>query len=456
MSKGETSRFQLFLWFWLGAFFLERIGRFSPLTLETLPSLRGFVNWLSFALIIASLLKRSTRATLSATIISQFFYHLYKVDETRGFFLEHWLLACLGNAILLCAIIYSLFKKDLSDPISYIGERSIGALRLLTVVSLTIAGISKLNTSFFSLEHSCASSAYDIMMGYYTFLPNYIWVKKAFPYLATFTELICPTLLLFRSTRYVALILIGGLMFNLGILPPFNSLYDFAGLYIALLILFIPSYEFSTPRWVKPLLPIGVLGGVVILFTYSDPANDIMQRFYLTQVFWWGAFLYFVTLIIRGLCSREQTSDALQGGSLLGSTILAYSIVALFIIKESFTYMGVQHIPAFRMASGLSLSRIHSNHFIVTSLPDLGFNRTARVIRSNDPHIFVGAYYSWTTIESYLAGNKSVDVAMDVEGTVVETPLKPHMATYLYKLLGLSIDSPPAIEFIEPIHCGLH
>ena len=477
----ETDRFQLFLWLWFGALFSEKLGRLMIISDAGWPTSLSLISTAASFVVLWSLCNRtSVTIIIGVTIAQALVYARIPADVTplRAAvfpFLEHWYLATAGNLILLTSIIYAgLHNGFRGITLEPIARFAAGGLRIIFCVFLMAAGFSKVNSSFFTPHTSCVTRILEMLHAFYVVIPNILLLQKYLPYLVVFVELICPVLLLVPRLRRPALLCIFAFLFGLGILPPINSLYEFAGLFLAIGVLFIPAETvyavvFAADGFVQRTLvrlaisPQGLRNHcrffLMIIFIgllfVGDLKNLLFLNFFIVQIFWCGAFLllsYLVLISYKIVPKPREQNTQLFCQNIPWPSLMLCILIAL---SEGITFLGVQHRPAFKMASGLSVSRAYSNHLLISHLPDLGFNALAKIISSDDPFIPRGAIFTWMPLRTYLEANPKKHIILNLEGQRLQTPLPPSLFTSWNEWIGMPTIIPTAVDTSGPIACTM-
>ena len=478
-QTAETSRFQLFLWVWFAVFFLEKLGR--PMGIGDFQGQLSIIATLATLLNIYVLTCRTNWISILLITIFQAAIHRLNIPGAATILprLAHWYIVDIGNLILSCAAITALFKEGRNASLYRIAVYAAPAIRAFLICALVSAGFAKLNSNFFSVEDSCGVQFYEILNGIYHWMPNLWFVKQVVPGYVIFCEIISPCLLLFRRTRLLAALFICTLMFGLGAINIF-SLYEFSGLFLSMVILFLPAaaiqtlfFEVSGPmqRWkltftqyysknisstlqsAGKIAACFLLVGLVLLkdLLHTDLINRIP-----IQIIWW--FINGVFILTLFYCWRCYGTDRAPTWRLLRPrSYINLCIVVVFVFLESLTYIGIGHFPAMIIAASLQVNRAYSNHFIVQSVPDLGFNRVTTIVSSDDPELPVQTSYSWFPLNLFLLARPQYHTTVNFEdGLRISTPLLASPFKEVLKKISTPFLIPLPIATVRPGQCSVH
>ncbi|MCO4771698.1 MAG: hypothetical protein KDA24_16820 [Deltaproteobacteria bacterium] len=343
------------------------------------------------------LLRPSSTIRLVALSLAQLWFAL---DQAPGRTMVHWYFNALVHLSIVGAWLHLAVKqRTLAVDGGALYEAFRGPAMLIALTALTLAGFSKLNSSYLDPSSSCATVLWLIQVEYLPWLPSQ-GVFRQFPIWGSIVcELLGPGLLAFRRTRPAGIALLGGFFFFIGI-NPVNWLYEFAGptLLCSLLVVGEPAWT-SAWRWLsgspvgtlvraagpfrKPLV-LTLLLALAWLAVMGDLAEHRLLRRQLARVSWVvGEPLLVGSLLLAVL--RQPWFERARLGALLGAGprwLLA--VFALFLASESLPYVGIKHTTTFTMAGNTRFEDGFRNHLVLPEVPDLYWNRGVQVVNSSN------------------------------------------------------------------------
>lgn len=381
-TRSSTIRFQCALWVWLAVLFLERIARKGSFTLWNDSQEFHAASIVITICVFTFLLSVQNVYLLIAAIIAQLIS--YELLLKHGHLLVptmlHWFMGILIALLLLMSFVFTLLSRPKDRALAFT-QNATPILKGFFIIGLTFLGFSKLNSAFLNPELSCTSSMLEIAQNYLPFLPLNNSFKQFVAVIVFLIEFLGPLLLVYRPTRDLALLTIGTLLFFLGAVPIY-SLYEFAGQFFALLLLFIESRSYiifmakirytcaRIPKqiWLVSIFLLGALCGL------SDRSAEFLPFNNTCQVLWYLFFIMFLVLLTIN-SNQEKLPLTLLPKNGRMCAVVFYIVL---IMKESLTYLGMPHYPSFAVASGLVVNTRYSNHLLIRSIPETNFNRPTR------------------------------------------------------------------------------
>lgn len=355
----------------------------------------------------------------------------------------HWYFDGAVSLAVLLAWVHVAVRDGVRDvqPAAFLAALR-PAVMLIGISALTYAGFAKLNTAFLDPELSCGAVLYLIQKEHMPLLPGGDVALLGAIWGTVLCEIGGPLLLLFRRTRPVALVLLGGFFFFIG-LNPVNHLYEFAAPVLTCCLLALGEGPIAAAwrrvadgpgRWVGGLLrPLGAPALVAALagFAWLAVAGDSKGTRPLRQEFarWtWligepaviGALLW---ATIRMPWVEQPRFRVLASGGPRWLLVLPL----LFVLHEATPYAGLRHRTTFTMAANLRTVDGFSNHVLVRSAPDLYWNRRVEVLASdNDEYLQKQArrrtIMSFLSFADHMARNPDSHARIAVRGVEEEIP----------------------------------
>lgn len=242
--------------------------------------------------------------------------------------------------------------------------------RWLLIIMYVFGIFHKINTDFLNPEYSCAVFLWQ-QYPFPDFVVNGLWAH----YLAIYGTFVVEGLimlgLVFRKTRYIAVIMGMGFHMFLGLSG--NAYYGpFSMLSIALHSLFLPqsflaSFKSSKvfelykarPLIVKLLL----VNFALVLYLFAAIHNHIL----LTLMFVLVSVPFFIAVIRYA----KEYKDAPTGWKLLAMGPLGTLLVLLYFLNNAAPYIGLKTHQSLNMFSNLHIDASRTNHLVITQPPTM-------------------------------------------------------------------------------------
>jgi len=262
-------------------------------------------------------------------------------------------------------------------------------LWLLVAVYL-FAFLSKLNHTYLDPRFSCALVFYDNIERFLPFLPRNQKFDRLLIYSSLAIEVLIPLLLLFKSSRALAIGL--GLAFHFTLSWDLNKYFiNFSGVMSCLLLLALPtdfflflqkqkntwlkhpivkrlafSVELNTFPWLSFFIfsSLFTLGALSELNIYSAPIV-----FKLLRQLLWLLFILPLCLVFIAYISTEKSRDLKK--STQAFPLYELIILLAVLLNGLSPYLGLKTRTGFNMYSNFRVEAEHSNHLLVSQSLDL-------------------------------------------------------------------------------------
>jgi hypothetical protein len=362
-------------------------------------------------------------------------------------------------------------KKDASDSSWFAYFLPVARLQVLLVYFF--ACFHKLNSSFTSLEHSCASAFYLRFASWFPFAPNAPWAAETAIHATLVIEGTLPLLLFIPRTRHIAIVL--GVLFHSILSVDYHQhTMDFSSIMFALLVLFVSDKDINAARklltpekngllypWRMRFTLWALLFGTALFGLYASEPYAVGLYNGMRHAIWYSfaAFVLFFVVFARSKVKEAACPDAKlklpKPRWLLLCNLIAIAIGVL-------PYLGIHHRSSFDMYSNLKIVGNKSNHYIWTHPFDL-FGHTADLVqvtstslpRLQSDIVEPGLYMTYFELQSLLSENPEAQITY-IRGGVsyelkaardsAEFQSKPHWLTR--KLLWYR-----HVDLNSPGHC---
>lgn len=362
------------------------------------------------------------------------FFVLFRPSSVIGFFVlgslqiadvlhdlpavpNHWLLPCLVNLTFFFSLLHILrhkqdFQTTQVDEVGNLGERiywdATRSIRIMVVLFYFFTFFSKLNSDFFDVQKSCAVQFYGHVVQYFSFFPQFWWVKKGIIYGTLVAEGGLCCLLILSRTRLTAVFL--GALFHFALaFDMIKHFFDFSSCMFALLFVFVPPDFSQRMIQLSERVPFSLLqnfhpgivavylfrflfifGFLVVLtagYRFNDPAAFLVY-FKGRGLLW---FFYATTLLVIFVRAVFVPLQAGVQRVLPTSPLHVHHLImpALVILNGLGPYLGLKTRSAWQMYGNLRMEARESNHFLIPkSLDVAGFlNDTVTIISTSDPKL---------------------------------------------------------------------
>jgi len=363
---------ELFLFFWVWASLLEFISssetgiRFSRGDLLTATCLFGhFAFAISFFLLGAK--SKFSKGLLLGALCFQVASAFCISPELPN----HQILQMAVNLILIVDL---LTVKGFG-----VSPQFFRSAKILTVTTYGFAVLHKLNADYLNVTTSCATLFTEDLARYF---PALSFIQPLTPY-APVGSLICEgflALLLFLPRRFAAIgVGIGFVFHSILALHVERHFFDFSGLMMCLLLLFLPGERTvrAVPVWVRSIIVLGFAYSYINLLEVDHGQSFSV---FLTRLRLWLVFSiaigFYAYLLIRRLRSQpaverervevvaNRTSDTLRP--------LSIAVITFIVLTGFGPYLGFKTRHAFDMYSNLQVEEGQSNHLLIPASMQLG------------------------------------------------------------------------------------
>jgi hypothetical protein len=318
-----------------------------------------------------------------------------------------------------------------------------GPAHAIAVIGMFAAGFAKLNHDFLNPDVSCGAiyTSWLLTSPFLFFVPTHPVVEEMGLYAALAIELSAPLLLLHRRTRAVGLALYWLLCIGLA-LNPRSHYFDFAGLYFALSLFFVPARLVhrslttlrACARRVRARIKL-LAGhrrtlahmGHLALFAFASTLAlgpslglrraivlDIMRHALLIT---WGVLLSL--LVFHAVRRRESRASAV--GPRYASARLAFCAPLCMFVNEVSPYVGLIHRPTMTMAANLEMHPGSSNHLLVKEPLTFSFSRQVRIVSSTHTHVKRGQHMPHLLFVDLMARDQTGGAAFIIDEGPEET-----------------------------------
>lgn len=311
-------------------------------------------------------------------------------------------------------------------------------IRALLVLGMGFAGFAKLNHDFLEPELSCGAVYYLWMTEspLLSWLPTGPSAQTGAVGFGVASECAGPLLLLFRRTRPVGLLLLLGLWLGLA-LSPRSHYFDFAGLFLAMSLFFIPPaaihgavvrlrwwarravsrLHLSSRRAAVPhglrLFWITTLTVVVLGSSFGFERTVLMECYRYIILLLWLALSG--TIAFSWYCFAGRPRAALTRRA-----ALVWLGPLVFALNELSAYVGFPHRPTMTMAANLVLTPVDSNHLLVDPVPTVSWSRKVTIVRSSNRALKPGRSMPWLRFVDLLARHPNATAHVRVDDGPVQ------------------------------------
>lgn len=319
-----------------------------------------------------------------------------------------------------------------------------GPARCICLMSMCFAGFAKLNQDFLEPQLSCGAIYYLWLAEspLFFFLPTSIEAQSVGIWFAVAAEFLGPILVLWKRTRLVGLMLLLAIWLGLA-LNPRSHYFDFAGLFAAMAIFFLPP-SLIGDAWARGNARLGaaiaamggradakrtalvrrvivIAGGSVLSFGSAVGLDRSVQLelyrfaivgFWLALIGWvcWG----YVQARPRPVWPKLWTPS---------SAPVVWLVPLVFFLNEVSAYVGFPHRPTLTMAANLVANPIASNHLIVNPVPTISWSAPVQIKRSGSTALKKGQHMPWLHFVDVMAQHPEAKVHFRVAGGEVEKVL---------------------------------
>lgn len=323
------------------------------------------------------------------------------------------------------------------------------AARSLAVIGMGAAGFAKLNVDFLNPEVSCGAiyTAWMLKSPLLFFVPDDPAVVSALErvgmYGAVAMELGAPLLLCFARTRAIGLALFSTLCIGLAINPR-SHYFDFAGLYFALALFFVPprgiarsrarlslllrrlarrTRSFARARSLERWLPACV---AALASTIAFGSLVGLRRAVLLDVMRWtlvgawsGLLLSIAIDVARRRVSFLTKTPAREATRRLPARLALVAPLAMFV-NEASPYFGLIHRPTMTMRANLRMQPGSSNHLLLRAPFVLPASRLVVVTHASHDAIQRGQRMSYARFVELMSHDAAGTVSFTVDGGAPE------------------------------------
>jgi hypothetical protein len=366
-SNDQAAGFTLFAFAWAMA------GLFHQLSFE------GW-RWYDFkgiiltAAILSVLFKPSSWKRFAVLITVD----LLVITWTFPYHPNHIVFSWVVNGTILASLLLAGRQHSFSGDIASEWYRAFAPwIRIELCVLYFFTVFHKLNTSYFTIDWSCAAQMHREISAWMPLLPDQIWAQNLAIYGTLIIETAIPVMLFFGRTR-VAGVVLGMIFHGLLALHPHAGLFSFSATMTALFTAFIPLATSSSLRpnetylrlwkWVlyffsvfysfwilRHLLPAG--------FSMEAQLRSIKKVGFLAYYIYLGVGLF---LFIRSVKTKpSEVQDRFEGRGMNYALLLALPL--LLIVNGFGPYFGLRTQTSFSMFSNLHTENGMTNHLIMPS-----------------------------------------------------------------------------------------
>jgi len=346
---------------------------------------------------IALILKPGSVIRLGLLIVLQLYEVAFRLPDISN----HWIFTTFVNLTILQAIVYLVIKqKSLRVDQGALLRTFAPVVRIELLLLYFFVVLHKLNGGFFSTDYSCAGVLYKAQSAD-ALLPTTSAFLAFNIYLTLAIELLIPTLLFFRKTRNIGLLI--GLVFHCIIaFNSFNGFYDFSGMIFAAYFLFTgdafsrtvydtyqkllakreqlkKQFSALTLRNVV-LVVVGAAVGLGLLMLVTKKFTDYFRVV-------WGIYSFlFILLFLRSL--PQQAARPARPAFGLPAAVFALFPMLVFL-NGMCPYLGLKTESSFAMFSNLRTENGITNHlFIPASAQVFNYQKDmVEIVSSSDPRL---------------------------------------------------------------------
>ena len=280
-------------------------------------------------------------------------------------------------------------------------QRSLGAVRMVGLVSYGAAAVAKLNSGFFS-GSSCAVSLLQSSLAVLGEVRHQVpvAVESAMPWIVAGVELLIVVLLVIPWARVAGVALAATFHLLMVASPTAQAGLGFTAMLLALLWLFLP--EVATDRLksrlgrvgtvvsgtrpdVQRLLIVFFLAALVLVYDgYLPRVLPFMTATWPVQI---GAVLV-LYLLIMDACWYSWTQQRRVQVDLRVHSLANLVVIGLLVVLAAAPYLGSRSVAVFTMYSNLQTADQRSNHFLLPRLPiQMSQDDLVTVAASSDPRL---------------------------------------------------------------------
>jgi hypothetical protein len=326
---------------------------------------------------------------------------------------NHLYIMAFVNLGLLTAVVSGRFQL----PVRY--------LQATVLLSYGAAAIAKLNSGFFSLDHSCAvEMLYDALLVLGIEPGSLPIVEPLLPYFIAGTELLVPILLLIGPTRRAGVVLV--VIFHLMMsLSPTATALDFTLVLFALVFLFLPADTASRIR--LPALPASSRRAALVLLSFFLTISLVAQRGSVAgnrNWLWLAVTAIAIGILLLALALSQPKERLNHRARQLGLLAWPYVVfLALQLLNIAAPYLGSKSVGSFTMYSNLRTEDGQSNHFLIGRLPlRMGQDDLVQVIESSNGYLQraadQGKLITWHELCRRLSADPHASIAYQRDGVL--------------------------------------
>lgn len=297
---------------------------------------------------------------------------------------NHWQFTAFVNLTLIQVVIYQIIKqRSLSINETSFFNTFAPIVRWEIIILYFFAVFHKLNSGFFTVETSCATSLLEAqhIEGLIPLTPGLL---KFNAYFVIIVESLIPLFLIFRKTRYVG-VLVGMLFHCILSYSSYNPFYDFSSMILASYFLFIDpavatwiiqkknvlltniknfNTHFSISKFI--LIQFLFVTGIAVVYIINKKLPGY-RDFYL-HFFWTIYSLIYFGVLLATMMSKTIIQKDLQERSsplfTIGSTSFILFPILVFL-NGMCPYLGLNTEISFSMFSNLRTEGGITNHYII-------------------------------------------------------------------------------------------
>ena len=326
---------------------------------------------------------------------------LLAVLAQMPFTANHWLLVGFVSA----GILVSGWGLRHQTPITAaaVVAHSAPYLRLALLLGYSAAAFSKLNHTFLDPSHSCATGFMQDVMGFWGLPAHMASDNVLVPTAVAAIEVAIPVLLVVPRTRAVGVMLAATFHLAMGSTPRVPVL-DFAGILIALLVLFVPDAVISELRrlhdgfrlhipTILPLLraPLTRIVALTALVLAVGLRGRIVPEAYWPGLSWMillATWTVVVGLLVWSLARNSRSRAPRSPLSFRTASRAQWALVALLLLVAASPYLGLRTQSAFTMFSNLRTEQGSSNHLLIRGVGPFRLQHDyVRVLHAQDEEL---------------------------------------------------------------------
>lgn len=429
-------RFHVFVFLWCAATLLHQLYQGRLLVVDaTAP--------LSFAALFA-IARPGSLARFTLLIAIQLATVLWELPRV----VNHWMLmgvTCIGLLIVLLPALRSQRRGEASAGLA---EAALGPVRAQIIIVYLWATFQKLNTGFFDPEFSCGVEHYTRLAASFGFLPEGAWTRMPAIVGTLLVEATLPLLLVFRATRWAALLLGWGFHLMLG----WNGYWDFSSVGAAYYAACLPLWALSgfdrarqRHAWFdsavsaaarigrSPWLFPGAAGALALCLAVTW-LRDAGGPFTILAANRAGRIVWLVLWLALGLAlalslleGRTQRGPAREPSSPWWQRPALWIAPAILFANGFSPYLGLKSEHSYAMFSNLRTEGATWNHVLLPpGLRVFGYaDEVIRLRQSSDPYLQNLASHGFGLVplelRRYLALRPETSVTYLREGRLVRT-----------------------------------